>query len=51
LVRRAVGIRLGGCATKYQEMGFAGGVAAEPVMTDVYRIVANAYGGDYFAML
>jgi hypothetical protein len=36
---------LSGCATKYQEMGFTGGVVAEPVMTDVYRIVArgNAY--------
>ena len=36
---------LSGCATKYQDMGFTGGVAAEPVMTDVYRIVArgNAY--------
>ena len=36
---------LGGCATKYQEMGFTGGVTAEPVMTDVYRIIArgNAY--------
>jgi hypothetical protein len=36
---------LGGCATKYQDMGFTGGVSAEPVMTDVYRITArgNAY--------
>ena len=38
---------LGSCATKYQEMGFAGGVSAQPVMTDVYRIQArgNAYTG------
>jgi hypothetical protein len=38
-------VLLGGCATKYQDMGFTGGVSAEPVMTDVYRIVArgNAY--------
>ncbi|MFZ0766647.1 CC0125/CC1285 family lipoprotein [Bradyrhizobium sp.] len=35
---------LSGCATKYQEMGFSGGVAAEPVMTDVYRIVARGNG-------
>jgi hypothetical protein len=35
---------LGGCATKYQEMGLTGGVTAEPVMTDVYRIVARGNG-------
>jgi hypothetical protein len=36
---------LTGCATKYQDMGLTGGVSVEPVMTDVYRIVArgNAY--------
>jgi hypothetical protein len=36
---------LAACATKYQDMGFSGGVMAEPVMTDVYRIVArgNSY--------
>jgi hypothetical protein len=33
-----------GCATKYQDMGFTGGVAAEPVMTDVYRIIARGNG-------
>ena len=32
------------CATKYQDMGFTGGVAAEPVMTDVYRITARGNG-------
>jgi hypothetical protein len=32
---------LSGCATKYQQMGFTGGVEAEPVMTDVFRIVAR----------
>ncbi|MGJ4992756.1 CC0125/CC1285 family lipoprotein [Bradyrhizobium sp. SZCCHNS3018] len=32
------------CATKYQDMGVSGGVAAEPVMTDVYRIVARGNG-------
>lgn len=38
---------LASCATKYQEMGFTGGVSAQPVMTDVYRIQArgNAYTG------
>jgi hypothetical protein len=38
---------LGSCSTKYQEMGFSGGVAAQPVMTDIYRIQArgNAYTG------
>ena len=35
---------LSGCATKYQEMGFTGGVSAEPVMTDVYRIVGRGNG-------
>jgi hypothetical protein len=35
---------LSGCSTKYQDMGFTGGVAAEPVMTDVYRIVARGNG-------
>jgi hypothetical protein len=35
---------IGGCATKYQEMGLTGGVTAEPVMTDVYRIVARGNG-------
>ena len=37
-------IALAGCATKYQEMGFTGGVSAEPVMTDVYRITAHGNG-------
>jgi hypothetical protein len=36
---------LAGCATKYQEMGFTGGVAAEQVTADVFRIKSrgNAY--------
>lgn len=40
-------IGLAACSTQYQEMGLAGGVTAEPVMTDVYRITArgNAYTG------
>ena len=34
-----------GCATKYQEMGFTGGVAADQVTADTWRIRArgNAY--------
>jgi len=40
----AVAIGLGACATRYQDMGFAGGVSAEPVMTDVYRILARGNG-------
>jgi hypothetical protein len=36
---------LGGCATKYQEMGFTGGVAAEQITADTWRVRArgNAY--------
>lgn len=34
-----------GCATKYQDMGFAGGVAAQQISADTFRIQArgNAY--------
>ena len=32
------------CATKYQDMGFMGGVSAQPIMTDVYRIRARGNG-------
>jgi len=39
-----IAVILSGCGTKYQEMGLTGGVAAEPVMTDVYRIVARGNG-------
>src|SRR5262245_28712522 len=41
----ALAFALGACATKYQEMGFTGGVAAEQVTADVYRIKSrgNAY--------
>jgi hypothetical protein len=36
---------LAGCATKYQEMGFSGGVAAEQMTKDTFRIKSrgNAY--------
>ena len=30
-----------GCGTKYQEMGFTGGVSAEQITKDTYRIVAR----------
>ena len=35
------------CATKYQEMGYSGGVAAEQITSDTWRIKArgNAYTG------
>ncbi len=38
---------LAACSTKYQDMGFTGGVAAEQVMADTWRIRArgNAYTG------
>ena len=38
---------LGGCATKYQEMGFSGGVAAQQITADTWRIQSrgNAYTG------
>jgi hypothetical protein len=36
---------LSGCATKYQEMGFSGGVSAEQMTADTWRIQSrgNAY--------
>jgi hypothetical protein len=41
----AAAVMLTACATKYQDMGFSGGVAAEQVTADTYRIKArgNAY--------
>jgi hypothetical protein len=38
---------LSACATKYQDMGFTGGVKAEQITTDTWRIIArgNAYTG------
>ena len=38
---------LAGCSTKYQEMGWTGGVAAEQVSSDTWRSVArgNQYTG------
>lgn len=41
-------LALASCATKYQEMGFTGGVAAQQITSDTYRIVArgNGYTGN-----
>ncbi|QBR71897.1 hypothetical protein CU048_12150 [Beijerinckiaceae bacterium] len=33
-----------GCATKYQNMGFGGGVTAQAITNDTYRIVARGNG-------
>jgi hypothetical protein len=35
---------LGGCATKYQDMGFTGGVAAQQITADTWRIQARGNG-------
>lgn len=35
---------LGGCGTKYQEMGFTGGVAAQQMTADTRRIQARGNG-------
>ena len=37
-------LALAGCATKYQDLGFSGGVAAQPITHDTYRIVARDNG-------
>jgi hypothetical protein len=39
-----VAIGLTGCATKYQEMGFSGGVSAQQITQDTFRIVARGNG-------
>jgi hypothetical protein len=41
----ALCVVLAGCATKYQDMGFSGGVAAQQITADTWRIQArgNAY--------
>lgn len=53
--RKAIGLAfvigvvlsLSGCGTKYQEMGLSGGVSAQQITADTYRISArgNAYTG------
>lgn len=35
---------LAGCSTKYQEMGFSGGVSAQQMTADTFRIVARGNG-------
>ena len=47
IIAMAAAFALFGCATKYQEMGFTGGVAAQQVTADTWRIVARgtAYNG------
>ncbi|MUZ74215.1 hypothetical protein GOZ90_16120 [Agrobacterium vitis] len=35
---------LAGCQTKYQDMGFTGGVSAMPITSDTYRIVSRGNG-------
>jgi hypothetical protein len=37
-------LALSGCATKYQDMGFTGGVAAQQMTADTFRIVARGNG-------
>jgi hypothetical protein len=37
-------LALAGCATKYQDMGFGGGVAAQQMSANVYRIEARGNG-------
>ncbi len=41
-------VALGACGTRYQDMGFTGGVAAEQMTTDTFRITArgNGYTGN-----
>jgi hypothetical protein len=40
----ALCLTLAGCATKYQEMGFGGGVAAQQITSDTFRISARGNG-------
>src|SRR5262245_47441519 len=40
----AILIELSGCATPYQDMGFLGGVEAQQMTADTYRIVARGNG-------
>jgi hypothetical protein len=37
-------VLLAGCGTKYQDMGLTGGVSAQQVTADTYRIVAQGNG-------
>lgn len=40
----ALGLLLASCATKYGDMGYAGGVKAEQVTSDIWRVVARGNG-------
>jgi hypothetical protein len=37
-------LMLAGCTTPYQPMGFTGGVEAQPITSDTYRIVSRGNG-------
>src|SRR5262245_16082424 len=43
-VATVVCVALAACSTPYQEMGFAGGVSAQQLTEDTYRIVARGNG-------
>jgi hypothetical protein len=40
----SVALSLVGCATRYQDMGFTGGVTAEQLTADTWRIIARGNG-------
>lgn len=44
IIGAALLLAVAGCATKYQDIGFSGGVAAQQVTADTYRIVARGNG-------
>lgn len=44
LLALTLGLGLSACATKYGEMGLTGGVKAEQVTSDVWRVIARGNG-------
>lgn len=44
LVVSIAAVAFAGCATKYQDMGFSGGVAAHQMASDLFRIEARGNG-------
>jgi hypothetical protein len=44
-------LALSGCATKYQDMGLTGGVSAQQMTSDTYRIVARGNGSTPATMI
>ncbi len=44
LIIAYLALSLSACATKYQDMGFTGGVSAEQLTADTYRIVSRGNG-------